>query len=584
MKSHLKQLLEMLEGVESINDQQLEEMKKIIQSVDKDLTIAEFRLERTIKVKRTTSILLEETIEELEQKRIAVENLALESSRQASLDRIRAEIASMRSTKDLQQITPLIWKELKNLEIPFIRCGVFIMDEEEQNIHTYLSTPNGNSIAVLHLPYQGIPLAENILSAWKNQIIYHEHWDKKDFNNWTDNLIKQGYIQSKEIYESGSSPENLELHFSPFKQGMLYIGNIEPLSEESLNLGQSLAEAFSVAYDRYEDFKRLETAKEKVEITLRELRAAQEQLIQQEKLASLGQLTAGIAHEIKNPLNFVNNFSEVSIELIEEIKEEILKEEAKVANRQERVLKSKTETGNDISYLEPETMPHLLDISPNPNFSKECNEAKSGTGSDIDITLILENLEDIKSNLHKIHEHGSRADGIVKSMLMHSRGSDGILEMTPLNSIIKEYVNLAFHGMRAGKEPINVEIDMQLDEKIGDIPMIEEDFSRVILNLCNNAFDAMRSKTQISSNFNPKLTVKTQSETHSVIIIIEDNGHGIPHEIKDKILQPFFTTKKGTQGTGLGLSITNDIVKAHRGTIEIETEIGLFTRFILKLT
>lgn len=533
MKSHLKQLLEMLEGVDSINDQQLEEMKKIIQSVDKDLTIAEFRLERTEKVKRTTSILLEETIEELEQKRMAVENLALESSRQSSLDRIRAEIASMRSTKDLQQITPLIWKELKNLEIPFIRCGVFIMDEEEQNIHTYLSTPNGNSIAVLHLPYQGIPLAENILSAWKNQIIYREHWDRKDFNNWTDNLIKQGYIQSKEIYESGSSPENLELHFNPFKQGMLYIGNIEPLSEESLKLGQSLAEAFSVAYDRYEDFKKLETAKEKVEITLRELRAAQEQLIQQEKLASLGQLTAGIAHEIKNPLNFVNNFSDLNVELIEEIYEELQKLE------------------------ENSTIKEILEI-----------------------------LGDLSSNSKKIHQHGKRADGIVKSMLQHSRGGSGKVEPTNLNDLIREYVNLSFHGMRAGKKAINVTMDLQLEDSVGMIPLISEDFSRVILNLCNNAFDAMREKFNAHSGnieYNPKLTVKTFQKKEYVEIQIKDNGGGIPDEFKDKILQPFFTTKKGTEGTGLGLSITNDIIKAHKGSLDIISEKDNYTSFNISI-
>ena len=270
-----------------------------------------------------------------------------------------------------------------------------------------------------------------------------------------------------------------------------------------------------------------------LEESLSELKAAQSQLVQQEKLASLGQLTAGIAHEIKNPLNFVNNFSGVSIELLEEAFDEIAKLE-------------KSEISDEISAI----------------------------------------LTDVKANLSKIYEHGTRADGIVQSMLLHSRGGDGKMEPTPLNPIIKEYVNLAFHGMRASKEPINVDIDLQLDESVGDVALIAEDFSRVILNLCNNAFDAMRDKLTgdggPGTGYVPKLSVRTHQTEKAVTIEIEDNGPGIPDEIKDKILQPFFTTKKGTQGTGLGLSITNDIVKAHGGSMDIDSQPGQ-TVFIIKL-
>lgn len=532
MNSHLKSILDLVSKSDALTAEEIDSITDAVKKVDKELTIVEFKLERTEKVKRTTSILLEETIEELEQKRKAVEDLALESSRQASLDRIRAEIASMRSAEDLQQISPLLWQELNNLEVPFIRCGVFIMDEENEIIHTYLSTPQGKSIAVLHLPFKGMPLTENAVESWRNQEIYKEHWDEEDFNKWTANLIKEGFIQSKEKYEAGSAPETLELHFLPFKQGMLYIGNTEPLSEESLDLGQSLAEAFSVAYDRYEDFNKLEIAKQKVEATLKELRATQQQLVQQEKLASLGQLTAGIAHEIKNPLNFVNNFSDLSLELVEEAREEV-KEQLTADNHQ--------------------------------------------------LTTIFEILDDIEGNLKRIHDHGTRADSIVKSMLQHSRGGDGKMEPTDLNSLIKEYVNLAFHGMRAKKDAINVDIELALDEEVGEIPLISEDFSRVLLNICNNAFDAMREKLTADSrelsdkpdqNYEPKLTVRTIKKDHTVTIEIQDNGPGIPEEVRDKILQPFFTTKKGTQGTGLGLSITNDIVNAHGGQIIIESEPG----------
>ena len=317
--------------------------------------------------------------------------------------------------------------------------------------------------------------------------------------------------------------------------------------------------------------KELEQAKE-IEKAYEDLKAAQEQLVQQEKLASLGQLTAGIAHEIKNPLNFVNNFSDLSMELVEEIRHEIRdmsleKKESPFEGGGER-----SELG-DVPDSEAETDPQTANTPLNPLSRGEVSLSP-------DTNLILEILDDIETNLKTIHKHGSRADSIVKSMLQHSRGGDGKMEPTPLNPLIKEYVNLAFHGMRAGNDPINVDIDMQLDETVGEVPLVAEDFSRVILNLANNAFDAMREKqgtgrkVQEIWGYEPKLSVRTHQKDQSVNLEIEDNGSGIPEEMKDKILQPFFTTKKGTQGTGLGLSITNDIVKAHGGNIEINSEQG----------
>jgi signal transduction histidine kinase len=271
-----------------------------------------------------------------------------------------------------------------------------------------------------------------------------------------------------------------------------------------------------------------EKLEQKVEDRTRELKETQEQLIQQEKLASLGQLTAGIAHEIKNPLNFVNNFSEISVELVDETKEEL-------------------------SAIRLQ-------------LSGKVNEK---------VQEVVEVLNDIKANLEKIHEHGSRADRIVKSMLQHSRTGDRDLVPVNLNKLVKEYVNLSFHGMRASENPINVDLQFDLDETIGEVPLISEDFSRVIVNMCNNAFDAMRkilnseSRIQYSEKYTPKLTIRTQKDNSGITLEIKDNGPGIPEEIRDKILQPFFTTKNGTEGTGLGLSITNDIIKAHGGTLSI---------------
>lgn len=299
-------------------------------------------------------------------------------------------------------------------------------------------------------------------------------------------------------------------------------------NEYDLRLLKTIAANVGVAMQNAEAYEKLQDA-------LNELKSAQEQLVQQEKLASLGQLSAGIAHEIKNPLNFVNNFSELNLELIEEINDELDK---------------------------------LKD-------SPEKNEIK-----------VL--LADVVENQKKIHLHGSRADSIVKSMLLHSRGGNGIKEASDLNNMLKEYVNLAFHGMRAGKKPINVSLDFQLDTSIRQVPIIIEDISRVILNLCNNAFDAMHERLQtktISDKYQPNLTIKTFEKNKHVTLEIKDNALGIPKELQDKILMPFFTTKKGTEGTGLGLSITNDIIKAHGGSLQIESKQGddSFTKFTIQL-
>jgi GAF domain-containing protein len=337
----------------------------------------------------------------------------------------------------------------------------------------------------------------------------------------------------------------------PIMAGDISIGVISVQSKEQenrfnendLRLLTTIAANVGVAMQNAESYEKLRSA-------LKDLKAAQTQLVQQEKLASLGQLTAGIAHEIKNPLNFVNNFSELSVELIEEAREEV-----------------RRMAGDQGPVSEKAGVKHEREESP----LEGGKDAEPSPQAD----LLLDILGDIELNLKKINEHGTRADSIVKSMLQHSRGGDGKLELTPLNPIIKEYVNLSFHGMRAGKNPINVDIDLQLDESIGEVLLIGEDFSRVILNLCNNAFDAMRDKAKVKSEkseaFMPKLTVRTHQKDKTVTIEIEDNGPGIPEEMKDKILQPFFTTKKGTDGTGLGLSITNDIVKAHGGELKINS-------------
>ena len=273
--------------------------------------------------------------------------------------------------------------------------------------------------------------------------------------------------------------------------------------------------------------KLLQRQKEKVESTLSELKSAQAQLIQSEKMASLGELTAGIAHEIQNPLNFVNNFSDVNKELLEEMKEEMDK-------------------GN------------------------------------LDDAKVLAN--DIIANEAKINLHGKRADNIVKGMLQHSRHTDGKKDLTSINKLADEYLRLAYHGLRAKDKSFNATLDTNYDDSIGNISIVPQDIGRVLLNLYNNAFYAVNEKKkQQGDNYEPTVSVVTKKNNDKIEIHVIDNGNGIPQKIVDKIFQPFFTTKSTGQGTGLGLSLAYDIVKAHGGELKIVTKEGEGAEFIVYL-
>jgi two-component system, NtrC family, sensor kinase len=272
----------------------------------------------------------------------------------------------------------------------------------------------------------------------------------------------------------------------------------------------------------------IDVQKLKVEKTLEELKTTQTQLIQSEKMASLGELTAGIAHEIQNPLNFVNNFSEVSNEMIDELNEDLDK-------------------GN---------------ISGAKTIGSE-----------------------IKQNLEKINHHGKRADAIVKGMLQHSRVSTGQKEPTDINALCDEYLRLSYHGLRAKDKEFNAEIKTDFDETIDKIDIIPRDIGRVVLNLINNAFYTVdeKKKSEIE-NYKPTVSVTTKKSDHRIVITVSDNGNGIPQKIVDKIFQPFFTTKPTGQGTGLGLSLAYDIVtKGHGGALEVKSEEGAGTDFIITL-
>ena len=262
--------------------------------------------------------------------------------------------------------------------------------------------------------------------------------------------------------------------------------------------------------------------------TMQELKVTHAQLIQSEKMASLGELTAGIAHEIQNPLNFVNNFSELNAELIEELIEEM-------------------EKGN-------------LD----------------------DVKSIA---DDIRLNEQKITHHGKRADSIVKGMLQHSRNSTGLKEPTDINALADEFLRLAYHGLRAKDKTFNATMNTMFDEAAGKINVVSQDIGRVILNLITNAFHAVKEKkTMHPEGYTPTVTVRTERKEKDLLIVVSDNGNGVPERIIDKIFQPFFTTKPTGQGTGLGLSMSYDIItKGHNGDLRIQTKEGEGSEFIISL-
>jgi two-component system, NtrC family, sensor kinase len=297
---------------------------------------------------------------------------------------------------------------------------------------------------------------------------------------------------------------------------------------------------FVLIYSDITERKRAEAeiraARDAAERALRELQAAQRSLIHAEKMASLGQLTAGIAHEIKNPLNFINNFAGVSVELLDELKEA---------------------AGPGIAALGEDTR------------------------AEIDETIDM-----LTGNLEKIAEHGRRADGIVKSMLEHSRGGSGERRAVDLNGLVEEALNLAYHGARAQDQNFNISLERDFDRALAAIELAPQEMTRVFLNLFANGFYAAtkRQRDSATPDFRAALKVATRDLGDAVEIRIRDNGTGIPPEIRDKLFQPFFTTKPTGEGTGLGLSISWDIVtQQHGGTIAVDSRVGEFTEFTIRL-
>jgi signal transduction histidine kinase len=308
---------------------------------------------------------------------------------------------------------------------------------------------------------------------------------------------------------------------------------VQPFTDKQIELVSTFADQAAIAMENVRLFESVEARTRELAKSLEDLRSTQDRLVQTQKLASLGQLTAGIAHEIKNPLNFVNNFSGISAELITELQEA------------------------------------LADVNLNEKRRSE----------------ITELMDTLRGNLDKVVQHGKRADGIVKNMLLHSREGSGERRIVDINALVEESLNLAYHGARAEKQDFNITLERSFDPAAGRADVFPQDITRVLLNLISNGFyAATKRRADAGDGYEPTLVASTRSLGDRVEIRVRDNGTGIPPDVKEKIFNPFFTTKPAGEGTGLGLSISHDvIVKQHCGSIDVQTEPGAFSEFIIVL-
>jgi signal transduction histidine kinase len=459
---------------------------------------------------------------------------------ETALERVRARALAMQEPEELIEVSEVLRYEMGLLGVEELEtCSIYLHNGSGADTECWYAIKD-TRMSDKRLVSDHLTLDLNATWVGREMLKFFESdnsrvsikmkgGERKEWINYCEerSIVLKGYY--------GTEIPDRTYHMYKFSQGAIGAAAAGDISAESWDLLQRAAAAFSLAYSRFRDLtqarhdlQNLKEEKQRAEEALTKLQSAQAQLVQAEKMASLGELTAGIAHEIQNPLNFVNNFSEVNIELTEEIIETI-------------------EKGN-------------------------FEEAK-------------ELAADIRTNQEKIREHGKRADGIVKSMLQHSRTSTGQKELRDLALLADEYLRLSYHGMRAKDKTFNADFELIADPDLPMVDIVPQDIGRVILNLINNGFYAVHEKKKISGDeYKPKVTVTLSKEPEYIQIRISDNGTGIPDKVKEKIFQPFFTTKPTGEGTGLGLSLSYDIVtKGHAGSISVETSESSGTSFTIQL-
>ena len=434
---------------------------------------------------RTLEQKVEERTTELKAKNLELD-LAFENVK--TLNHIGKKITS---TLDIEQIQDIVY-ENANFLLDATSFLIMFYNEKEQKLECKLSIEKGVKLP----PFEISMDDKNRFAVW-----CVEHATTVFINDVEKEYTK--YISERSLPKAGES-----------------------VSQYQLDMLNNLANFVAIALENAFSYEKINKANN-------DLKEAQAQLVQAEKMASLGQLTAGIAHEIKNPLNFVNNFAELTVDLAKELTEEV---------------------ENLSDTLQPKDSEYLQEI-----------------------------INDISSNAQKINNHGKRADSIVKGMLLHSRGKAGDLQPTDINALLAEYVNLGYHGMRAQDNTFNLKIEEDYDATIGMINVVPQDISRVFLNLINNAcYSTNHKKKELKDAFFPILQVHSRNLSDKVEIRIRDNGIGIPQEIIDKIFNPFFTTKPAGQGTGLGLSLSFDIVvQEHHGEMTVDSKVGEYAEFVI---
>jgi len=468
---------------------------------------------------------------------------AREAQIETALEKVRSRTLAMQKSEELAETASVLFKQLILLGIEPNRLYINIIKDETGEAEFWITDEDGSKIAMAYqMNMNSNHSFKAMYGGWKAQkrsLVMDMQGDE------LQQYLK--FLSAMNVpFKGGLSQKRRVQYLAYFNKGFIGMASPEEQPAETMQLLERFAAVFNLTFTRFNDLKiaeahalqaeqdlvEIKAARKKAEDTLTELQAAQKQLVQSEKMASLGELTAGIAHEIQNPLNFVNNFSDVSNELLEEMKVELEK------------------------------------------------------GNKTDVIAIV---DDIKQNLEKILYHGKRADSIVKGMLQHSRTSSGQKEVTDINALADEYLRLAYHGLRAKDKSFNAKFITEFDENVGKISVIPQEIGRVMLNLINNAFYAVtEKKRQQGDGYEPTVRIITRSiqrfsGANNVQIEVIDNGDGIPQKNLDKIFQPFFTTKPTGQGTGLGLSLAYDIVKAHGGEIKIETKENEGSNFIIEL-